>query len=230
MPGNIRCNRIIHYRSKEPGDKRHPTIPGYVNVNVTSGNSKWKGLSPMKIGPCTFKEIILPMTWYPSGIHPGFADNGDGYQVATSMNFENFWQGSKIMDVDLDASGNIQPSFFERRAKMMRDPQPHRRALPKAKGKPISAYFNGALYDYIQSRPIYCDLYAAYASETPEYKELVRLRDSGVNLHIIGYDGLDTEVNEDTMMKAFLDPARPFGHELVLSCMLKDIAPWRNLP
>lgn len=46
--GDVRCNRIIHFRA--PGDHTHPTIPGYVNINATSGNVKWKGLSPMKLG------------------------------------------------------------------------------------------------------------------------------------------------------------------------------------
>lgn len=227
--GDVRCNRIIHYRSKEPGDKTHPVIQGYVNINATSGNARWKGLSPMKLGPFYLREHCVETPWYPKGVHPGFSVVEEGFQALYCTNLENIWQGSKVYDVDLDASKIIQPSFYERRKNMAHDPQPHRRALPKAKGTPVCAYWDGTLLSYLDSRLIYCELYQSLVRNTPEYQELVRMRENGTNLQIIGYDGQNLPITNEAMKTACLDPTKPFGHELVLCCMLKDIYPWRDI-
>ena len=243
--GDIRCNRIIHFRSKEPGDKTHPVIPGYVNINATSGNARWKGLSPMKLGPFNLQEHRVVTPWYPNGIHPGFTPVGTDLQVIPCTNMENIWQGSKVFDIDLeskiplwiepgsiselDVNRLIQPSFYERRRKMAYDPQPHRRALPKAKGTTVCAYWDGTLLAYLDSRLIYCELYTSLVQATPEYHELVRMRDAGTNLQILGFDGQNLPITPEAMRAACLDPTKPFGHELVLSCLLKGITPWRDI-
>lgn len=112
---------------------------------------------------------------------------------------------------------------------MAHDPQPHRRALPKAKGTPVCAYWDGSLLSYLDSRLIYCELYQSLARETPEYRELVRLKNAGTNIQIIGYDGKDIPITNESMRRACLDATTPFGHELVLCCMLKGLSPWRDI-
>lgn len=225
--GDVRCNRIIHYRSKEPGSKEHPKLPGYENVNVTSGNSRWKALSPMKLGPFHLVEKTVPTPLYPDGIHPGFKPHQDGKQVIQCMNFENIWQGSKIYDIDVDANGVMGASFYERRARMAADVKPHRRALPKSAGVTcVGAYWNGEVLAYIPSRAQYCSKYAHLVRVTDEYRQLEVMLQNGTNLHIIGYDGFDVPVTAEDMRAAYLNPDRPFGHELVLCCMLKGLSPW----
>lgn len=115
--GNVRCNQIIHFRAPSHLDKTHPVIPGYTNINATSGNARWKGLSPMKLGPFYLREHTVVTPWYPNGVHPGFTGDGEGFQTLYCTNLENIWQGSKVYDIDLDANRLIQPSFYERRMK-----------------------------------------------------------------------------------------------------------------
>lgn len=224
--GNVKCNRIIHFRAKaSEGSKKHPVIEGYLNVNATSGNQgKWGDLSPMKLGPFYLTERLQPLTYYPNGVHPGFEAYGDK-QRAFIYNLENAWQFSKVYDVDV-INNVVQPSFFQRRAKGFADSSPHRRALPKAKATAVAAYWDGKLYDYLTSRYYYCSMYEQLARLTSAYSELEQLYKSGVNLQILGYDGRDVEVTESSMKTAFIDTSCPFGHELVLCCMLKGYKPW----
>lgn len=228
MRGDVRCNRIIHFRHTGPEPKTHPVIAGYMNINATSGNAKWKGLSPMKLGPFDLQEKRVPTAWAPDGIHPGFQALSDSEQVLRVTNLENIWQGSKVYNIDVDAHGSIQNSFFLRRAKMARDPAPHRRALPKKAGYAVTSYWNGELHAYLQSRVIYCTLYVKLVQHTPEYRELEALVASGKNIQIIGYDGQDIAITAESMRAAYANPNLPFGHELVLCCMLTGLAPWLN--
>lgn len=225
--GDVRCNRIVHFRSKEP-NKKHPVIAGYININATSGSSRWSQLSPMKLGPFDLVESLYPTPDYPDGVHPGFRKRDDE-QVARVLVFENYWQFSKIYDVDNYHPGNPPPmKFFARRAKGLQDPQGHRRALPKAKGKPVAAYFDGKIYDYLSSRYVYCSLYEVLIRGTDEYKELEKMVQNGTSVQILGYDGRDVPITEESMRQEYKNPAFPFGHELVLCCMLKGLAPWRK--
>lgn len=234
QPGKIRCGRIVHFRSKEP-NKTHPTIADFININVTSANKKWGNLSPMKLGPFIIEEGLhkYPSTdpYYPIGVEPGFSLSDDGSnQRATVTNLENYYQGSKILDIDLtsvDGKTVVKKEFFIRRGKLMHDPQPHRRPVPKSVGSPVASCFDGIFYNYYGSRYIYCYLYEQLVTLTPEYKELYDLLHSGTNLHVIGYDGFDIgEVNEMNLKNAYLDKSRPFGHELVLCSLLSNIRPW----
>jgi hypothetical protein len=225
--GDIICNKIIHYRAQ--GDKHHPIKKDYVNINVTSASKKWGKLSPMKLGPFNLSEDLHLSELYSSGVEPGYKLSVDlTNQVARVNVFENYWQGSKIYDIDLDEDNQIQTSFFLRRAKMYADTQGHRRALPKSKGKAVAAYLNGDVLDYIESRYYYCYYYAFLVQRTSEYKNLSEMLDNGQNLQIIGYDGIDIQINKEAMMQLYLDPKQPFGHELVLCCLLKGLSPWNE--
>lgn len=229
VSGDVRCGKIEHFRSKAD-NKKHPVIPNYSNINVTSGtNSKWKALSPMKLGPFYLREHTVVTPWYPDGLHPGFALDNEGLQRLYCTNLENIWQGSKVYDIDLDSNRLIGRSFYERRMKMAHDPKPHRRAIPKAKGTPVCAYWDGHILPYLESRLVYCELYSDLVMNTNEYQELVNKRNSGENLHIVGYDGRDLSSEYEDMRRACLDPTLPFGHELVLCCMLVGISPWRDI-
>lgn len=222
--GRVACNRIVHFRAQ--GDKHHPILKDYININVTSASKKWGGLSPMKLGPFILAEELHPSDLYQSGVEPGFKRVGDEQKARVEV-FENYWQGSKIYDIDLNDDDTIKVSFFNRRAKMFSDVKGHRRALPKAQGTVIAAYFNGEVFDYIESRYYYCFYYSYLVQRTAVYQELVKMIDNGQNLQILGYDGQEyTNIDAETMYTAYLDPTYPFGHELVLCCLLMNLRPW----
>jgi hypothetical protein len=229
--GDVRCNRIVHFRSKEP-NKKHPVLPGYLNVNVTSGSSHWSPLSPMKLGPFQVIESKIVTKDYPDGIHPGFAEYDDQQQIVTCQCFENYWQFSKIYDLDLiDPKAdiklsNLKASFFQRRAAGFKDLQGHRRALPKKAGRIVASYLDGHIWDYLQSRYYYCVTYETLVRNIPEYTELERLTANGSSVQILGYDGRDIPITVESMQKGYHNPEFPFGHELVICCMLKEIRPW----
>lgn len=231
--GMIRCDKI------ERG-VHHPVIPGYTKINASSmGPRDWKGLSPMLIGPF---QVIEPRTfpkYFPDtgngpGIHPGFRPNGDDptTQITTIQKFENYWQGSKLYQLDIivgpDGSSTLSKDFFTRRAQMFSLEKGKRRALPKAKaGLPVAGYYQGQIMAYVESRKkIYCPYYEELVTRTPEYAALVKKVKSGENLLIVGPDGRDIPITEESLREAVNDPAHIFGHELVICCLLIGIKPW----
>lgn len=242
MSGQIRCGTLPGRFG--PGilqpdgtvSKKWPVIPGFANVNVTSGSRNYSFLSPMKLGPFIYKERRMVTPWYPNGVHPGFTAISDTEQQIVVTNAENLWQGSKILPQDV-INGIIQPSFYERRARMIRDPKPHRRPVPKSQGTPIAAYIDGQVLRYVPSRQYYIQWYSSLVQMQPEYAELVARLNNGEILQILGYDGYDPEsgypyganpITYENLERAIYDPSRPFGHELVLCGLLAGIRPWEN--
>lgn len=226
-PGQVRCGRLPHFRSK--GDKRHPRIEGFLNVNVCSNSQSWKELSPMKLGPIQIVEPHMLTLDYPTGIHPGFQDIGQGLQSCLATNFENYWQSSKINEVDLIRNEwgqtYVGRSFLERRGRIMLDPKPHRRALPR--GYTGYSYFAGNFYTYSEARQLwYCRLYAQFIVQQPKFQQLWNLHQAGQNIQIIGFDGRDVPITEESMQREMARVELPFGHELVICCLLTGLRPW----
>lgn len=106
-----------------------------------------------------------------------------------------------------------------------------------------SAWFTGkdnvlsyTSYTYIGSRQFYCHYYEVLAGQQPVLTRLRGMLDDGIRLQISGYDAYEplsvwSGSMEDVMMSCYLDESRPFGHELVLYCMLvlpKKHYPWRK--
>lgn len=218
--GEVKCGKI------ERGVK-HPQLSGFIKINASSmGPKEWKGLSPMLLGPFQIVEPLAFESYFSGGVHPKFTKI-EGNQTAIVKKFENYWQGSKIYNVDVK-DGTIQPSFFQRRAEMFNLDKGKRRALPKAKyGVPIAGYYNGKVMDYIESRKkVYALSYEYLVTRTPEYKNLVLLLASGNNLLIVGPDGRDIPIEEKSLKYAIDDPKYIFGHELVLCSLLSGLRPW----
>ncbi len=240
--GSVRCGTLPFYRAKvgithQDGsvNKKWPNVPDHTNINVCSNGKAYKGLSPMVIGPFWVTEPRVVLDYYPNGIHPGFEAVDDVTQRCLTKNLENWWQGSKIYNIDLIGE-IIQPSFFERRAAMMADPKPHRRALPKSKGYPVAAYFEGEVVDYLESRFYYINRYEQLARASSLYIQLKERVNKGENLHILGFDGRDpltgaayggNIITYEVLNRELENPDKPFGHELVLCGMLLEIGPWK---
>jgi hypothetical protein len=240
--GKVRCSKLPHFRGdglEHPNgtiSKEWPKIPGYTNINVCSNGTRYRSLSPMLLGPFTITEDRVPIAYYPDGIHPGFQPLDDKKQIALVSNIENFHQGSKCYNIDI-IDNIIQKSFYERRAKLFKDPKGRRRAIPKKSGYPVCACINGTILSYVASRYYYISYYEKMVSMTSEFKELLQRIGSGENINILGFDGRDPVSNKDSGLndvtyesldKELYNPQYPFGHELVLCGMLLDYKPWLN--
>lgn len=217
MENNILCDKIsrgIH----------HPYVPGYDKINASSnGPRQWKGLSPFLLGPFIVTDPIENNI-----IYPGYQKINENDQQAIVKKFENYWQGSKIFNIDV-VNNIIQQSFFDRRAKMYSLDKGKRRAIPKAKGYPIAGYYNGVVMDYITSRKlIYCPIYEFLVRRTVEYKNLYNLVINGTKILIVGPDGRNIPITKESLIQAVNDPNHIFGHELVLCSLLKGYKPWDN--
>ncbi len=183
-------------------------LPGYLRVfpNFKHENRKdgfgCKSLSPMSLGPIEHGQ-------------PGLPD---------SLNLENFHQGDKKFEFE------TMKEFKKKRKEMYLDLVPHRhkydRALLKKQNDNINvpecSIFRDEegedkCYTYIQSRYFYCHFYELLAKQTKCYTELREMLQDGYNLAIFGYDAYPPS---DDIYSDYKDPARPFGHELVLYCLL----------
>jgi hypothetical protein len=172
IPGKIRANKLPHRLDKSIKDKSWPKADGYKNIGVCSGSPGiFKELSPMKLGPIKHDEAGLP----------------------AAKNLENLWQYSKVFSGDVDAKGNILPSWFARRKQGFSDPKPHRRAKKLSPGeKTLYSYWKGEKLDYMEARrKIYCPLYAEYVVKTAAWTKLKEIMNDGYNIQILGYDGYD---------------------------------------
>ena len=214
--------------------KEVPHVDGFQSVfpNRKHGNRSdgigYPRLSPMSLGPIEHGQPGLP----------------------PALNLENLHQSAKVFMSELNADGKPGEEFYATRLAMYRDPEPHRhKAVKKAvptlpNGKPNEVAYSVWIdkdgseihLTYIQSRQIYCHFYEVYALKCPDFKELKRGVEKGLNVNIIGYDGFDFRLAKgDTLREKFdscyLDPSRPFGHELVLCALLvlkPNEYPWRK--
>lgn len=134
----------------------------------------------------------------------------------------------------------IDEKFVETQEKWFLDDVPHRH---KSKEKCLGWVWTNQnatreIFQYIESRQFYCHFYEKLASEEKEFIRLKNLVKKGVNLLIIGYDGIDidsygypNQTFEEKLDKLYLDPKQPFGHELCLVTMLvlePCDYPWRK--
>ncbi|KAL9647411.1 hypothetical protein ABK040_006774 [Willaertia magna] len=204
--GEVRCSKLPQRFSK--GDKKWPTTPGFKNINCcSSARGIFKGLSPMLLGPLTYEY------------------ESEGTFKIT--NLENMWQFSKVFPGEEDEkTGQPNTDFFKRRKEGWKDKKPHRHV--KKGVKPLYAWWKGEKLSYFEARKnIYCKYYAMKIVETEAYKKLVEMLKDGYNIQILGYDGYDYLKEGKTLKDCFSDP-RPFGHELVLCCLLTGHLVWED--
>jgi len=210
--GNVVCFRMRIMR--EAG-----LVPGYINVypNFRHGGKKdglgLPSLSPKSIGPVQHGQPGLP----------------------PALNLENFHQGNKVFPVEVDADGNPTQVFFETQRQMYEDPTPrrHKKAAKSSSHKnqnvPLFSLWcrpdtgEYVRVSYVKSRLLYCHYYEQATQVNPDFVQLQDLLKRGYNLRICGYDAYEVTCD---MKTHFEDPSRPFGHEMVLYCMLKGERPW----
>ena len=211
--GQVVLSRLLMMREPEsiPGFRK--VFPNYKHQNRTDGFG-CRSLSPMFLGPVKHGQ-------------PGLPD---------ALNIENFHQSGKVFREEVDAQGNPTALYYENRLKFYLDPVPHRHKYSGTeKNKNIPLYFiwvdkTGQEHrlNYIESRQFYCTFYERLAMVQPDFQQLQQMLDNGYNLQICGYDA--RPINRP-IMEEYLDPSRPFGHELVLYTLLTHQPqdyPWRK--
>lgn len=209
--GQVRVSPLRMFRSA-------PLIPGYLNVFPNNRHQNRQDglgcaqLSPMRLGPVEHPQPGLPR----------------------SENLENFHQGNKCFPSELDSEGEPSQVFYSNQKEMYQSkvPQRHKKEAKyhRGKNKNIPAYAVWRDPDrkvvkltYIQSRQLYCHYYQKLATQTQDYLKLKKKLQEGYNLNIVGYDGYPVT---KSLEEHYLDPSRPFGHELVLYSLLVGEHPW----
>lgn len=134
--------------------------------------------------------------------------------------------------------GNPSQIYYENRLKFYLDKTPHRHKYKSkdVKNKNIPLFFlwvdkegNEHRLNYIESRQFYCHFYERLASKQPDFLKLNKLIKNKTNIQICGYDG--RPIGHRSIEEEYLDPSKPFGHELVLAIMLIENPnhyPWKK--
>lgn len=207
--------------SKQGYVKGAASIEGYMKVYPNKYGAKNDGvtapeLSPMNLGPV------------PSAVK--------GVPDATCI--ENYYQASKVYQHEVDDNNVPLPEFYETRERLFEDTEPHRHKFERGAIPLYSVFYSDAgkplTLTYVESRWFYCNEYERLAQQTNKFRKLLKRVADGYNLQIIGHDGHEIEPTgeetvPETMLRYYEDPSRPFGHELVLFCLLmleREEFPW----
>lgn len=195
-----------------------PHVDGVRNVFPNNKHQERKdgfgcaSLSPMRLGPVKHGQPSVP----------------------DALTIENYHQFNKVFEREVTrdkedlATAIVKSSFFTARDAAYRDPVPHRHKFPNEKG--VGGNKNVPLfslhvapdgtprrYTYLESRFFYCHQYELLAKQQKDFHDLSAMLKYGYNLQIVGYDGYPVT---KPIMEHYLDTERPFGHEMVLYCLL----------
>jgi hypothetical protein len=200
LKGSVTC---YHMRMMKPVENKTGFLnifPNFKHGSRTDGLGM-PSLSPMSMGPINHSQPSLP----------------------PAMNLENMHQGNKCFPNEVNPDGQPNQQYYASRLAMYQDEIPHRH-------KESSDHKNAPIYSvwvtkcgqelhlsYIESRQIYCHFYEQFALKSPDFHKLKQMIDDGYNLQICGYDAY---VPTKSLDEHYLDPSRPFGHEMVLYTLL----------
>eukprot|EP01133_Synstelium_polycarpum_P013083 gene13083-15389_t len=215
--GKVVCSPLRMMKQPEYIEGYRKIFPNFKHGGRTDGLGM-PTLSPMSLGPIVHGQ-------------PGVVD---------ALNLENFHQGSKCFQKDLDADQSVGIKYAKSRDAMFTDAVPHRHKYKGDDGKPLlPLYFvwidkakKVHKLNALDCREFYCNFYERLASVQEDYKRLAALIANGTNLQIIGYDARTFNLTASGIQAEYRNTSRPFGHELVLASMLtlgQDTSqyPWR---
>ncbi len=222
VKGNVICSKFFMMRSPLDIEGYIKVFPNFKHGGRTDGIGL-PFLSPKSIGPIKHEQPNLP----------------------PAKNLENFHQGNKVFNSEVDERGEPKEIFFKTQVEIYNNEIPlrHKASAFDDKGKRTNIPRFSLWVDkqgvkhkisYFVSRQFYCTYYERAllepeSKENKDYEYLKQLIDDGYNLQIIGYDGY--EVGEKTLEDCYKDCSRPFGHELVLYSMLthkNEDWPWKK--
>ena len=214
VPGSVSCCKMRMMRPVPLPEGAQLVFPNRKHGGRVDGLGM-TALSPMTIGPIRHPQPGLP----------------------PARNLENFHQGSKWFPTQ---------TFEEYRAtqrQMFEDPVPHRhhqeaKKIPAGRNRNIPRCFawtraDGTVveYSYVASRQFYCCYMERALLAAPDFIILQGLLAAGTNICLCGYDAYQP-ADATPIEACYLDPARPFGHEMVIYTMLRYTNatewPWRK--
>ena len=219
-------------------------VDGYLTVAPNNKHNNLKGclpgcaeLSPKRLGPVDWVEGLPPAMTI-EGFHQGRKCWTCELDKETKLPGKRFYeQRDYVFGIRNDPPRHKYGHTKEIHLRKLKELG---EVLPKAKnGKKHNANIplysvipmrvDGVLVEvkmsYVDSRKDYCVACARLMPRTKAFQELVRRLEAGYNINICGYDG-QTFVDAGDLRRLYRDKSRPFGHELVLACLLLGIAPW----
>ncbi len=187
---------------------------GGIEIDTTSGNGKYRELSPFVLGP---------IDTYVKNLFTG--------KPIQAQNFENLWQYSKVYRNHTEpVHDNPITLWHNWRDEGWKNPKAVR--YPMGKGiKPLYSYWNGEKLGYVEARKkIYATIYAKYVIKTDAFKELEELYNNMLhrercgdeeNIVLRDYDAYD-HVKEGISLKEVINnPNKKCGHAFVLAMILQ---------
>lgn len=162
-----------------------------------------------------------------------------------ALSIENYHQFSKCFKHEEDPeTGWPRLAFWTQLRDAYQDPEPKRHKWDKKqlpKGNPNVPLYTCRSdrtgtwhkFSYVESRVFYCRMYERHATQTVEFKQLQEKLQQGINLEILGYDAFRVRDNTPKVLdEHYQDGSRPFGHEMVLLCLLtipkSEEYPWNR--
>lgn len=183
-------------RGRLDGRSRDPWL------DVSSYSDSWgHGLSPFVLGPVELEDGRV------------------------SLRHENAWQFSKVYHDHWDAdAGAPTDAWWIWSNTGMADSRANR--FPRGRGKkPVGAWHNGTLLDYVPARRrIYAPLYRQAVLNPDAWPLLVDWYQRSASPTLWEPDGRD--LGSKSLLDAALDPSWPLGHGAVLAMMLQHSHEW----
>jgi hypothetical protein len=179
-----------------------PWIPSELpSVDVTSGGTRWAGLSPFLLGP-------VPL-----------------YDLRESATMENAWQYAKVYAQHARPDGGPSSAYWDWAHAGWASSRAVR--YPMGKGaRPLYCLWAGEQLGYLQARRrVYLPLYAQAVRfrALPQLRALRELAAAG-DLVIRDYDAYDHRALGYSWEDVLNDPDRTMGHGLVLAMMIEGVA------
>jgi len=195
---------------------RRPKPTGYTLINITSTSSSpiWRKLSPMLLGPI--------MVHTPRG-------------TFTASCVENAWQYSKVYRTDLrgrplvDELGEPNDAYYAWARRGWANPSPIRFPMGRNTRPLYSLGPQGDRLSYIEARhTLYAPWYVKTVTQTPAYKALKELYETGAFIGLVDFDGWDHVGQQYSLAAVLRQPTPKMGHAFVLAGLLTNDYFWKD--
>lgn len=151
-------------------------------------------------------------------------------EVPPIKSMENWWQWSKVFADEYDEENDrVLPLFQQRlvdRAQKEGSRHKQRGVAPLFAIHYVPEADETRRFPYIESRYFYCTQYEKLTRHSNDLTLLRLWIHQGYSVVIAGYDGFDygcdvaPDKMADLLYERYLDPTRPFGHEMVLVALV----------